>query len=182
MDFKSVQPFLFILNMTHKMDQFIDRTGLALEHKKFKFYPSLSGSALFMALSLFILIVMPSQIKIRPEEVINARTFPTILAFIMMGGAILNLLKDLYRLKSKKKLVSSELCLFTEIKALILLCFLIIYAVLIPLIGFIASSVIYGMLMLIFFRIKNWKYYLLVTLLAVIIGLLFKNVLHVRLP
>lgn len=182
MDSKPFHPYLFFINMTHIMDQFIDRTSLVLEQKKFKLYPSLAGSALFMALSLFILTVMPSQIKINPDMAINARTFPTILAFIMMGGAIINLLKDLYKLSRKKNLPYSELCLFTEIKALILLCFLSIYAILMPLIGFIASSVVYGILMLNFFRIKNWKYYLLVTLLAVIIGLLFKNILHVRLP
>lgn len=182
MDSKPIHPISKLSSLLDNLDGFIDRTSLTLEQRKFKLYPSLAGSALFLALSGLILLLMPGQIKIQPDQAITARTFPSILVYMMMGGSIINLIKDLIKLSRKETIPYNEVCLFTEIKALVLLLFLIIYALLMPLIGFIASSVIYGILMLFYFRIRNWKYYLLVTVLAVIIGYLFKNILHVRLP
>lgn len=160
----------------------LDRWGEGLEKRRFRLYPGLAASLLFIALSLLILLLMPDQIKIREDQSITARTFPSMMAFIMLGGALLNLAKDGFKLIRRGKLPAIEVCLRTEIKALILLAFLIIYAALMPLIGFSIASLIYGILMLFYFRIRDWRYYLLITVLAMGIGFLFKNLLHVRLP
>ncbi len=160
----------------------LDCWGDALKKKRLRLYPGIAGSILFLALSLLILLLMPSQVKIREDQNITARTFPSMMASIMLGGTLLNLTKDGLKLLRKENLPSIELQLHTELKALILLVMLIIYALLIPLIGFSAASVVYGILMLFYFRIRNWRYYLLVTALALTIGFLFKNLLHVRLP
>lgn len=179
---KLKNPYLKLTALLQKADNTIDNIGRNLEQKRFRLYPSIAGSVFFLALSVFIFLMMPSQIKIRPDQTITARTFPAILAFIMLGGAILNLVKDGIKLIRKETIPFIEVYILTEVKALIILLFLIIYALLIPLTGFSIASVIYGILMLIYFRIKNWKYYILVSILALMIGYLFKDILHVRLP
>ena len=165
-----------------KWDRTIDRWAGILEKKTIRLYPALAGSVLFLALACLIFQLMPSQIKIRPDRAITARTFPSILAGIMLCGSLINLGQIFYRRLRKQPLEYTELGLLTEVKALILLLFLVIYAVLTPLAGFIPASVIYGILMLFYFRIKNWRYYIIVSVLAIVIGFLFKNVLNVRLP
>ena len=125
---------------------------------------------------------MPSQIKIQPDRAITARTFPGGLAMIMMGGAILNIGKDILKIIKKERIPMTELDLLTEVRALILLLFFVLYALLMPVAGFMISSAIYSILMLFYFRVKDVKYYIIVISSAVIISLLFKNVLNVRLP
>jgi putative tricarboxylic transport membrane protein len=164
------------------MEKTLDRWGEGLEKKKFRLYPGIAASVLFIALPLLILFLMPDQIKIREGQRITAGTFPSMMAFIMLGGALLNLARELWKLVRREKLPVIEIRLHTEIKALILLAFLIIYAALMPLTGFSIASAVYGILMLFYFRIRDWRYYLLITVLALSIGFLFKNLLHVRLP
>lgn len=182
MNSKQISPFSRISALLVRFDSHIDRASAYLEKKTFRLYPSLAGSVLFLALAGLIFVLMPAQIKIRQDQAITARTFPSILAWIMLCGAAVNLVQILIKKIKKQPLEYTEVVLLVEIKALILLLFLIIYAVLTPLTGFIPASVIYGILMLFYFRIKNWRYYLIVSALAVVIGFLFKNLLHVRLP
>ncbi|MDC7232552.1 MAG: tripartite tricarboxylate transporter TctB family protein [Spirochaetales bacterium] len=177
-----IKIFSTFTHLIQKIDNTIDHTARHLENREFRIYPTIAGSVFFLALSALILILMPYQIKVRADQTITAQTFPSILAFIMMGGALLNLIKTGLQKYRKEPLEYVEVYILTEIKALILLLFLIIYSLLMPVLGFMLSSVIYGILMLFYFRVKNWKYYLLVTTLAILIGFLFKDILHVRLP
>lgn len=161
-----------------KIDQLADR----LEPKSIRLYPTIVGPIMFIVLAITIFLVMPSQVKIREDQIINARTFPTVLTTIMLAGAVILLGKELFRIVKKLPLEVVELSVLTEIKALILLGLLILYAVLMKSIGFITSSVIYAVLMLYYFRIKDWKYYGIVVTASVAIGMIFRYVLHVRLP
>ena len=182
MDDKKSTPATRLSAGFDKIERNLDLWEQRLEDKKLRLYPGIAGSVLFIALALLIFLLMPSQIKIREDQAITARTFPSMMAFIMLGGALLNLAKDALKVIRKEILPTIEIKLHTELKALILLVLLIVYAALMPLIGFSAASVVYGILMLFYFRIRDWKYYLLVTVLALTIGFLFKNLLHVRLP
>lgn len=58
----------------------------------------------------------------------------------------------------------------------------IIYAVLMTLIGFMAASIIFFMLFLVFFRSWNWKYYIIAIASSVLITVFFQFGLNVRLP
>ncbi|MDC7240507.1 MAG: tripartite tricarboxylate transporter TctB family protein [Spirochaetales bacterium] len=171
-----------IKTLTASWDAFLDHCAGLLEGRTLKLYPGPAGSVLFLAIGALILVLMPTQINVRTEYGINARTFPSMLAWIMIAGALINLMGYGIKILQKSKPDCIELDLLTEVKALILLLFLVLFAVLMPLVGFSIASVIYSILMLLFFRIKDWKYYLLVTFLALGIGFLFKNLLNVRLP
>jgi putative tricarboxylic transport membrane protein len=168
-------------SLVEQFESSIDRIANSLHGKTLKFYPSIVGSIIFILVSLTIFWWMPSQIKIQPGA-ITARTFPSLMAGIMLACSIAVLLREVIKIIRKQPLDVSELNLLTETKALIILGLFVVFAVLAELIGFIPSSVIYSILMLVYFRIKKWSYYLIVSLSAIVIGLIFQKLLNVTLP
>lgn len=171
-----------VITRLRRLDAQIDILAERMKEKKMKLYPSLVGPLLFIILGVTIMLLMPSQVKIRSDQVITARTFPTFLTMIMIGGSIILLLREGLKILRKEPIESIELELLTEVKALILMGLLILYAFLMSRIGFMVSSVIYSILMMYYFRVKNWKYYIIVIVAAVLIGIIFRYMLNVRLP
>ena len=163
-----------------------DRTLVVLaermQKKKVVYYPSLTGAVIFLVFSAAVLFLIPHQISVRPGASVTARTFPRMLTYIMLLCSGIIVVKDITSLLLKRPIPSAEIRLLTEVKALILIGLLILYALLIRVIGFIPSSVIYSVLMTYYFRVKNWKYYVIVITAAVVIGYVFRHVLNVRLP
>ena len=165
-----------------QLDSRIDTLAEEMKDKKVAFRPSIVGPIIFIVLSIAILLLMPSQIKVQQDQIINARTFPRMLTYLMLGSSVVVLAQALLNLARHKPIEKLELELLSEVKAIILLALLVLYAVLMKPIGFIASSVIYAILMLYYFRVKNWKYYAIVVISAIAIGVIFRYVLNVRLP
>jgi hypothetical protein len=174
-----LQPVLTFLG---RIDAAVSQLGQRLEGKRMRYVPSIAGSILFILLCVVALLLMPNQINVQPDKSVDARTFPRSLLLIIMACSALILARDLYKVVKKQPVETAEIDLKTEIKAVILLLLLILYAVLVPLLGFIPSSIIYALLMTLFFRVRNWKYYIIAVAAAAAIGFIFQYLLHVRLP
>jgi putative tricarboxylic transport membrane protein len=140
------------------------------------------GSILFIIVSSILLYLVPSQIKINTEAVVNARTFPLLMLRIVLIFSIILLIKDIIFIITKREIETKELNLLVEVKFLIILSMLIIFLALLYFTNFILSSIVFGILMLFYFRSKKLSNYLIIILAAILIGYLFQNVLHVRLP
>lgn len=171
-----------IFGFLQSMDVAIDRTAQNFEGKKVKLYTDIVGPIVFIIFALAVLFLMPEQIKLTEESKINARTFPVILMGMILFFSVLLLIKEIIKIITKKNVNVKEIEVLTEIKALIILVLLIIFLVLMNFIGFLLASMIFSVLMLYFFRIKNWKYYIIILIAAVLISLLFQYGLKVRLP
>lgn len=171
--------FLLILK---RMDGKIDQVGESLEGKKASFYPSLVGPLVFLAFAVAAFVLMPSQVKVQENMATTARTFPTLLLQIMIAGSLVLLGTEIVKIIRKTKIEVIQIELLTEIKALVILLMLALYALLMPLIGFIVSSLLFSVAMLYYFRIKKGSYYLIVVISALAIGLIFRYLLGVRLP
>lgn len=165
-----------------RLDSKIDRMGETLKDKKVKFYPTLVGPIVFLLFALAAFLAMPSQVKIQAEGATTARTFPTLLLEIIVVGSVVLLATELFKIIRKKTIEVQEIEILTEIKAVVILALLGLYALLMPLIGFIESSLLFSVAMLYYFRIKKRSYYLIVVLSALVIGLIFRYLLGVRLP
>lgn len=170
------------LQMLKKVDGKIDQVGVSLEDKKINFYPSLVGPLLFLLFAVVAFALMPSQVKVQQNMATTARTFPTLLLQIMIAGSVVLLITEIVKIIRKTEIEVIKIELLTEIKAVIILVMLILYALAMPLIGFIASSLIFSVAMLYYFRIKKGSYYLIVVISALAIGLIFRYLLGVRLP
>ena len=170
------------LRMLKRVDGKIDTVGESLEGRMVKFYPSLVGPLVFLAFAVTAFLLMPSQVKVQENVATTARTFPTLLLQIMIGGSVVLLGTELVKIIRKMKIEVIQIELLTEIKAVVILLMLILYALLMPLIGFIASSLLFSVAMLYYFRIKKGSYYLIVVISALLIGVIFRYILGVRLP
>jgi len=170
------------LRLLKSVDSKIDQVGESLEGRKAKFYPSLVGPLVFLAFAVVAFILMPSQVKVRENMATTARTFTTLLLQIMIGGSVVLLGTEIVKILRKMKVEVVEVELLTEIKAVVILLMLVLYALLMPLVGFIVSSLLFSIAMLYYFRIKKGSYYLIVVTSALVIGFIFRYLLGVRLP
>ena len=153
-----------------------------LESKKVKLYTDIIGPLVFMIFAATVLLLMPSQIILLDESQINPRTFPVLLMGLILICSAVQLIKEIVRIVKKNDPAVKEINLLVEVKALIILVILIGYAVLMQVIGFTISSVLAGVAMLLFFRIKKPLYYAIIIFAAVLIGVFFRSVLNVPLP
>lgn len=165
-----------------KIDQKLDRIGAKLEGKVVRYNPSLVGSLLFIVFGVVFLIIMPQQIHLTGSDTINAQTFPRLLLQLILFFSVIIFIKEIVKMAMHKKCDMKELHLLVEVRTLIILALLVGYLLLLKPIGFILSSVLFGIALICYFRVRKWYYYLIVATAAVLIGVLFQMVLHVRLP
>ena len=165
-----------------RIDSWLDATGEKLEKKKVKLYVDILTPIIFIIFAVAVLLAMPKQIALLSSGSINERTFPTMLMLLIIICGVVLLVKEIYNIISKKKANIVETTVLVEVKALIILGILVLYWLLMGLIGFIISSILLGLAMLMFFRVKKPSYYIIVSVVAVLIGVFFRYVLNVRLP
>ena len=165
-----------------RIDSWLDATGEKLEKKKVRLYVDIITPIIFIIFEVAVLLAMPKQIALLSSGSINERTFPTMLMLLIIICGVALLIKEIYNIISKKKANIVETTVMVEVKALIILGILVLYWLLMGLVGFIISSILLGLAMLMFFRVKKPSYYIIVSVVAVLIGVFFRYVLNVRLP
>lgn len=165
-----------------RIDSWLDATGEKLEKKKIRLYVDIITPIIFIIFAVAVLLAMPSQIALLSSSSINERSFPTLLMVLIIICGVVLLGKEIFNIISKKKANIVETTALVEVKALIILGILVLYWLLMGLIGFIISSILLGLAMLMFFRVKKVSYYIIVSVVAVLIGVFFRYVLNVRLP
>lgn len=165
-----------------RMDAWLDSTGEKLEKKTVRLYVDIITPVIFIIFAVAVLILMPSQIILLSSGGINERSFPTMLMLLIIVCGVVLLAKEIFNIITRKKANIVETTLLVEVKALIILGILVLYWLLMGLVGFTVSSVILGIAMLLFFRVRKLSYYVIVSVVAVLIGVFFQYVLNVRLP
>lgn len=165
-----------------RIDSWLDATGEKLEKKKVRLYVDIITPIIFIIFAVAVLLAMPKQIALLSSGSINERSFPTLLMLLIIICGVVLLIKEIYNIISKKKANIVETTVLVEVKALIILGILVLYWLLMGLVGFIISSILLGLAMLMFFRVKKPSYYIIVSVVAVLIGVFFRYVLNVRLP
>ncbi len=149
-----------------------------------KITTNIIGSILFIGLSLFILYVIPEQILASSSVGINAQSFPSWIAILMLISSLLLLIKEV-RLQMKgttTNISSFNFEIKKEVKSLLFVVLIITFAIATPMIGFLFASIGFSVASLAFFKIRNAKYYLFLICCCVLINYVFKNLLLVQLP
>ncbi len=172
-----------ITSFFDRIDAWIDRTASSLDGKKCTYNPTIFGSILFIIFSTVMLVLLPSQVKVSASQgTINAQTFPKILLQIMLCFSVVLLVIEIVKVAMKKPVATMELDLLSEIRMLIILGLLVAFLLLIRPLGFILASALFCAGLVAYFRVRKWYYYAIVIGASVAIGILFRYVLHVRLP
>ncbi|MGV3058951.1 tripartite tricarboxylate transporter TctB family protein [[Pasteurella] aerogenes] len=143
----------------------------------------LVGSFVFLIISILLWILIPSQIILDDtQDSINAQTFPRLVIGLMGFCSLILFIQEVIKLIKKEPSKIIEIDIHTEFNAIVIILLLILYWVLLNWLSFMASSIIFSFLMLIFFHSKNWKYYFIVAFIIIAVSLFFNNVLDVALP
>ncbi|WP_300362286.1 tripartite tricarboxylate transporter TctB family protein [Fusobacterium sp.] len=149
---------------------------------KYKIKVNIVGGAIFLILSTILWLLIPSQIPLNSDAVITSRSFPKLIVALMFISSLFIFVADLIKLVKKLPVQEVEVNLNEEGRAVVVCILLIAYAFLLDKIGFMFSSILYCYSMLTFFKCKNWKYYMIVTIICVAVTYIFKNILLVQLP
>ena len=67
-----------------KIDAWLDKTGEKLSKKEMKFPVNLTGAVIFLLFGLFILYVMPEQVIVADNDVVNGQVFPRLVVWMML--------------------------------------------------------------------------------------------------
>lgn len=146
-----------------------------------KVHTDLVSGIFFLLFSVALFLVIPSQVKVVTDEVVNSRTFPYILSLIIMAVSLKTVAVEVIKLVKKKEVEKKEFDVKVEAKALFLFSLLIVYVILIQVIGYLVSSLLMVSSFLVFFKTKKWYYYAITLGLTVAIFYIFRIVLNVQL-
>lgn len=135
----------------------------------------------FFFFSIALIFVIPGQIKVMNSEVVTSRTFPYLIALLLMTMSIKQIASTLIKWLKNQDITTKEFDLKVEAKAFLLFLFLIIYLALIPFIGFLLSSLLMVSAFLLFFKTKNWISYAIVLSSTISIYFIFRYFLNVQL-
>lgn len=158
-----------------------DAIAARLKEKEVTIPVDIVGAVLFLILGIGLYLVMPSQIAISEGDVVNGRSFPTLLIVLMILCSIMLLVQSLMKMKKGEKLNKVTLNLLTEVKALMILGILLITYVICSFTNlFAAGAVFCAVGFLVYFRCNKKLYYVITIGLAVAIWAAFRFALGVR--
>ena len=164
--------------MKQSLDRFharMDAWGEKLHEKEFRIPVDLTVGVLFFLFALVILWIMPQQVIVSEKDVVNGRAFPTLLMAVMMLCCAGLVLKDVYKIITKKPIEWKVINLNTEVKALVIFIILLIsFFLCIVTDLFVVGSIFCCLGFLIYFRCKKPSYYAITLGIAVIIWVAFR--------
>ncbi len=152
---------------------------------KIKYNTEIISGGFFSLISAITWFLVNSQIKTMEKGSINAQTMPRIAIGGLFIFSVALLIQGL--LKEKKEICLSK-TLFRqehvkkELKSLIFIAILVVYALLFNALGFIVDSVLMVTAILLYYRSFRWWYYLIAYLTIAVVFVVFKVQLNVELP
>lgn len=170
--------------MVKWMDNFhsrMDSLGEKLKDKELSIPVDLTAGILFFIVAVVIMFLMPGQVAVSDNDVVNGRAFPSLLMWVMMLCSGILIVKEVYKLITKKPLECKTINLLTELKALVIFGILLITFLLSKLTEqFIVGALFCSISFLFYFRCRKPLYYGITLTLTVAIWAAFKFVLNVN--
>lgn len=155
---------------------------------KIKYNSEIISGAIFAIAGAALWLLIPTQIKIRAAEAgaINAQTLPRIAVGGMFLFAVGLLLEGIFA-REKKELVISKESLRSqgfkkELRSVIYALFLVAYCFLVKPLGFLLSTALLVIAIMLFYGARKWYYYAIPLAMIGIVYYVFRILLHVSLP
>jgi hypothetical protein len=147
----------------------------------------------FLAFSIFIWIIVPFEISDSKHFALGPRFFPRVISLILglvsLGFVISTYFKHKKEMgrnsaaaKENVKAEAGKRISFDELRAVLVFACMLIYALLMPIIGFVISSILTAGIILFILGGRKWYYYGIVALSVLLIFYVFKYLLYVQLP
>ncbi len=168
-------------NWIASMENRMDAWGRKLEQKQWEYPVDLTSGLFCLALSILLLLIMPSQYHAQPNEIMDGGTFPKLMIYVMMAMSAALIVKELLLILQKKPLVKKSINLLVEVKALIIFSIIAVAYFLCKITDlFVVGGLFLAISFLVYFRCRRPLYYAITTSMAVAIWAVFRFVLGVR--
>ncbi|MDY2970471.1 MAG: tripartite tricarboxylate transporter TctB family protein [Butyricicoccus pullicaecorum] len=153
---------------------------------KIKYNSDIISGLVFVIVAAVLWLLIPSQIQTLEKTAINAQTIPR----IAIGGLFLcsaGLLIQGLLAHDKKEIVITRESFHSdgfrrEMRSLLFAAFLIIYCFLVTLLGFIVSTVLLVIAILLFYGARKWYYYAIPLVMVGVVYYVFAVLLRISLP
>ena len=153
---------------------------------KIKYNSEIISGVVFAIVGVILWFLIPSQIQTLEKSAITAQTLPR----IAIGGMVLfsvGLLLEGILMREKKELVITKESFHSEafhkeVKSLIYCLFLVIYCFMVEPLGFVVSTILLVIAIMLFYGARKWYYYAIPLSMIAVVYVVFKVLLHVSLP
>lgn len=153
---------------------------------KIKYNSEMISGTIFAIVGAVLWFLIPLQIRTMEKTAINAQTLPR----IAIGGIFLfavGLLLEGIFAREKKELVITKESFHSdgfkkEMRSVLFALFLVAYCFLVGLLGFVVSTIILVLAVMIFYGARRWYYYAIPLAMVGIVYYVFRVLLHVSLP
>ena len=153
----------------------LDELATRMKEKEISIPTDLAGSILFFLLGAVLFFMLPSQVPISENDVINGRVFPKLLFSLMM------ICSAVIKISKKQPVQVSTFNLLTEVKALMILTILFITYFICRITDlFVLGAIFCSIAFLVYFRCKKRSYYAITIGMAVLIWAAFRFGLNVK--
>lgn len=153
---------------------------------KIKYNTEMISGAIFAILGAVLWFLIPTQVQTLAKTVINAQTFPR----IAIGGLFLFsvglLLEGLFAREKKEVYITKEsfrsVAFKKELRSILFALFLIAYCFLVGHLGYVVTTVLLVLAVMLFYGARKWYYYAIPLGMVGIVYYVFKVLLRISLP
>ena len=159
----------------------LDKLAARMKVKEISIPIDLAGSILFFILGAVLFLMLPSQVPLSENDVINGRVFPRLLFSLMMICSAVLIIQNVIKISKKQPIQVRTFNLLTEVKALMILAILFITYLICRITNlFVLGAVFCSIMFLVYFRCKKWFYYAITIGMAILIWVAFRFGLNVK--
>lgn len=153
---------------------------------KIKYNSEIISGAIFSIVGAVLWFLVPTQIKTLGKTAINAQTLPRIAIGGMFIFAVGLLLEGIFAREKKELTITRESFrsqgFRKEMRSVLYALFLVAYCFMIQPLGFIVSTVVLVLAIMLFYGARKWYYYAIPLAMVGIVYYVFRVLLHVSLP
>ena len=153
---------------------------------KIKYNTEMISGAIFAILGAVLWFLIPTQVQTLEKTIINAQTFPR----IAIGGLFLFsvglLLEGLFAREKKEVYITKEsfrsVAFKKELRSILFALFLIAYCFLVGHLGYVVTTVLLVLAVMLFYGARKWYYYAIPLGMVGIVYYVLKVLLRISLP
>ena len=153
---------------------------------KIKYNTEMISGTIFAVLGAALWFLIPTQVQTLEKTIINAQTFPR----IAIGGLFLFsvglLLEGLFAREKKEVYITKEsfrsVAFKKELRSILFALFLIAYCFLVGHLGYVVTTVLLVLAVMLFYGARKWYYYAIPLGMVGIVYYVFKVLLRISLP
>lgn len=153
---------------------------------KIKYNSEIISGAIFSIVGAILWVLIPSQIKTMEKSSINAQTLPRIAIGGIFIFAVCLLLEGIFAREKKELIVTKEsfrsVGFKKEMRSILYALFLVAYCFMVQPLGFVISTVILVVAIMLYYGARKWYYYAIPLAMVGIVYYVFRVMLHVSLP